>query len=136
CPNTGSMMGLLNDDFEAWLSPAENPERKLRYTLEMIGTPTSLVGVNTSRPNKLVHQAIAANKLLEFSGIKTIAPEQKYDENSRIDLLLEQENGQPCFVEVKNVTLAQGTTALFPDAVTSRGTKHLAELANEAAKGN
>lgn len=136
CPNTGSMLGLIEEGAPVYLSPAADPNRKLQFTLEMIKTPTSWVGVNTGRPNKIVHEALLAGKVPELKDIQTIKPEQKYGANSRIDLLVQQSSGQLCYVEVKNVTLAEGQTALFPDAVTARGAKHLADLAQEAQKGH
>lgn len=137
CPNTGSMKGLLEDEATVWLSPAADPARKLKYTLEMIQTPQSLVGVHTGRPNRLVRDAIELGQLDAHFGDRTnLKTEQKYGQNSRIDLLLEENNGRKCFIEVKNVTLRQGGAALFPDAVTARGAKHLAELTSEVQKGN
>ena len=137
CPNTGSMKGLLNKGADIWLSPATDPRRKLRYTLEMIQTPDSLVGVHTGRPNKLVQQAIERGQLKEhFPDWHQLKMEQKYGQNSRIDILLEQENGRNCFIEVKNVTLREDDAGLFPDAVTSRGAKHLSALSAEAEKGH
>lgn len=137
CPNTGSMMGLLEEGADVWLSPASDPKRKLKYTLEMIQTPDSLVGVHTGRPNKLVQAAIQSGQLAaHFPDIKTLKPEQKYSTNSRIDLLIEEESGRKCFIEVKNVTLREDDFALFPDAVTARGAKHLADLTAEVQKGN
>lgn len=137
CPNTGTMMGLLEKGADVWLSPAKDPKRKLKYTLEMIQTPQSLVGVHTGRPNKLVQAAIESGQLAEhFPSIKTLKPEQKYSANSRIDLLLEEESGRKCYIEIKNVTLREDTSALFPDAITARGAKHLADLTEEVNKGN
>lgn len=141
CPNTGSMMGLLEEGADVWLSPAADPNRKLKYTLEMIQTPDSLVGVHTGRPNKLVKDAIENGQLDEhFADRASLKAEQKYGENSRIDLLIEEkkpsEGGRKCFIEIKNVTLRQQDKALFPDSVTARGAKHLAELTAEVEKGN
>lgn len=136
CPNTGSMLGLMEEGVPVYLSPAKDPNRKLKFTLEMIKAPNSWVGINTGRPNKIVHEALVAGKVKELKDFESIKPEQKYGTNSRIDLLVQQSNGTPCYVEVKNVTLAEGDTALFPDAVTTRGAKHLNELAEEAKKGN
>lgn len=137
CPNPGSMMGLKDPGSEVWISPARDPKRKLRYTLEMVrpvadGTK-GLVGVNTGHPNKLVEAAILADRIPELTGYESLRREQKYGENSRIDLLLEDPAKPPCYVEVKNVTLKRDTdlpgAAEFPDAVTARGAKHLVELA-------
>jgi sugar fermentation stimulation protein A len=136
CPNTGSMLGLMEAGNPVYLSPADNPERKLRYTLEMIDVGTSLVGVNTGRPNALVAEAIAAGRVPELSGYATLEREKKYGKNSRIDLLLTDPAKGTCFVEVKNTTLREGDAAAFPDAVTDRGLKHLEELMAERKKGN
>lgn len=136
CPNTGSMLGLMEEGADVYLSPAADPNRKLKFTLEMIKAQNSWVGVHTGRPNKIVHEALLAGKVKEMADIESIKPEQKYGTNSRIDLLVQQTSGTPCYVEVKNVTLAEGDVALFPDAVTSRGAKHLNELAEEVKKGH
>jgi sugar fermentation stimulation protein A len=97
--------------------------------------PTSLVGINTAIPNKLVASALKANKIQELSGFDRILSEVKYGKNSRIDLLLEKKE-ERCFIEIKNCTLMENGTAFFPDAVTSRGLKHLRELRGEVRKGN
>ena len=137
CPNTGSMKGLLQEGAEIWLSPATDPKRKLRYTLEMIQAPESLVGVHTGRPNKLVQEAIEMGQLnTHFPDWHHLKTEQKYGQNARIDILLEDAAQRKCFIEVKNVTLREQNTALFPDAVTSRGAKHLAALSAESQKGH
>lgn len=137
CPNTGSMKGLLTEGADVWLSPANDPNRKLKFTLEIIQTPESLVGVHTGRPNKLVQQAIESGVLdAHFADRASLKPEQKYGQNSRIDLLIEEASGRKCFIEIKNVTLREGQAALFPDAVTARGAKHLAELTAEVGNGN
>ncbi|MBI1362996.1 MAG: DNA/RNA nuclease SfsA [Proteobacteria bacterium] len=136
CPNTGSMLGLMGNDYGVYLSPADNPERKLRYTLEMIDVGTSLVGVNTSRPNAIVADAVATGLIPELTGYATLEREKKYGKNSRIDILLNDPAKGTCFIEVKNTTLREGNAALFPDAVTSRGLKHLEELMAERKAGN
>ena len=137
CPNTGSMKGLLQEGADVWLSHTDDPKRKLQYTLELIKTPTSLVGVHTGRPNKLVKEAIECGQLdKHFNNRHILKTEQKYGKNSRIDILIEETSGQKCFIEVKNVTLREGDKALFPDAVSARGAKHLAELSAEVKKGN
>ena len=97
--------------------------------------PTSLVGVNTLVPNKLVKTSILADKIQELSGFDRVRSEIKYGGNSRIDLLLEKGETQ-CFVEVKNCTLVTDGVAYFPDAVTSRGLKHLVELQQQVRLGN
>ncbi|MCH7485510.1 MAG: DNA/RNA nuclease SfsA [Proteobacteria bacterium] len=139
CANSGSMLSVNEPGAEVWLSPARNPERKLRYTWEMIRVGGALVGINTSLPNGLVADAIGDGSIPELGGYATLRREVKYGRNSRIDLLLEGGDRQPCYVEVKNVTmrrdLSPGAPAEFPDAVTARGTKHLGELSREAAGG-
>jgi sugar fermentation stimulation protein A len=142
CANSGSMMGLTEPDSAVWLSPARNPDRKLKYTWELAsGTDGDLVGINTSLPNGIVADAVADGKITELSGYASRRREVKYGKNSRIDLLLEDAERPPCYVEVKSVTLkrgngAAGGVAEFPDAVTARGAKHLAELSDMVAEGH
>lgn len=130
CPNTGSMLGLAEPGSRIWLTHAPSPSRKYDYTWELteneVGT---LIGINTSRPNFLVAEAIEGELIEELKGYSTIRRECKYgSEGSRIDLLLEKVD-ENCYVEVKNVTAAvTDGIALFPDAVTERGCKHLREL--------
>lgn len=140
CANSGSMLSVDAPDSEVWLSPASNPERKLRYTWELIRIGDSLVGINTSHPNALVKEAIEAGLIPELAGYAAVRREVKYGKNSRIDLLLEDPKRPPCYVEVKNVTMRRGTApdapAEFPDAVTARGAKHLVELADMVNQGH
>lgn len=140
CANSGSMLSVNEPGAEVWLSPATNPERKLKYTWEMIKIGTTLVGINTSLPNKLVEEAVKAGKIAELKGYETLRREVKYGKNSRIDILLEDENKPLCYVEVKNVTLRRdlkkGAPAEFPDSVTARGTKHLSELTDMITEGH
>lgn len=135
CANSGSMLGCALPDSEVWLSPAANPERKLRHTWEMVRVGSTLVGINTSLSNHLVAEAIAAGTIVELAGYSHCRREVRYGTNSRIDLLLEDPQRPICWVEVKNVTLRQGDHAAFPDAVTARGAKHLNELAARARAG-
>lgn len=135
CPNTGSMLTCSEPGRTVYLSRQNRPERKLKYTWELIDMPTSPVGVNTGVPNKLVKESITAGKVPELSDFCSVRSEVKYGENSRIDLLLEKGNAK-CFVEIKNCTLAEEGIAFFPDAVTSRGLKHLNELRREVCSGN
>jgi sugar fermentation stimulation protein A len=118
-----------------YLSRHNNPKRKLKYTWEMIEMPGSLVGTNTMVPNKLVKASIEAGKVPELTGFDSIRSEVKYGQNSRIDLLLGNEDRR-CFVEIKNCTLVIDDVAFFPDAVTSRGLKHLVELQDQVRMGN
>ena len=135
CPNSGSMMGLLNKGNKVWFSKSNNPDRKLKYTLEIIEIKKKLVGVNTLLTNKIVFEALSqkkVNSLIKFNNIKT---EAKFSENTRFDFLISN-NKEKCFLEIKNVTLVRKEKiAEFPDAITSRGTKHLKELINAKKKG-
>lgn len=112
----------------AWISPAENANRKLPYTLEIIETPHGNVGTNTHLTNKIAQEAIEENKIPALMRYETIRREVKYGENSRVDLFLESPDKPSTYVEVKNVSMRQGDLVSFPDAVTARGTKHLLEL--------
>ncbi len=137
CPNTGSMKNCLAPGSPCWFSDSQNPKRKYRHTLEIVTTPSSdKAGINTMRSNALIEEAIASGIITELQGYSNIRKEVKYgEEHSRIDILLENEN-QQCFVEVKNVTLCETAgLGLFPDAVSSRGTKHLRELINVVESG-
>ena len=128
CPNTGSMYGLLKKNNKVWLSKSNNPNRKLKYTLEIIEVNKSKVGVNTHSTNKIVHHALQKNLIKEFKNIKKIDPEVKFGSNTRFDFLV-RENNDEAFIEVKNVTLSRKKgLAEFPDSVTTRGLKHINEL--------
>jgi len=137
CANSGSMLSVREPGSRVWLSPAANPERKLRYTWEIIEVNGAMVGINTSHPNLIVSEAIAAGRIPELTGYPVLKREQKYGKNSRIDILLESPDRPPCYVEVKNVTMRRDAVgpAEFPDSVTSRGAKHLHELADMVAAG-
>ncbi len=150
CANPGSMMGLAEPGSQVWLSPARNPERKLRYSWEIATAGGTMVGINTSLPNGIVATAISDGRVPELSGYAELKREVRYGKNSRIDILLSGKNGggavenapgagEPplCYVEVKNVTLKRGGDAAeFPDSVTSRGAKHLEELGDAAEAGH
>jgi sugar fermentation stimulation protein A len=127
CPNSGSMLSCSEPGRSVYLSRHNRPSRKLNYTWEMIQMPTSPVGVNTIVPNRLVRRAAATGKIDALKGYDSIRSEVRYGKNSRIDLLFEKE-GEVCFVEIKNCTLMEDGIGYFPDAVTSRGLKHLVEL--------
>ena len=135
CPNSGSMMGLLNIGNKIWFSESDKLNRKLKYTLEIIEVEKKMVGINTLLTNKIVLEALNCkkiNSLIKFNDIKT---EVKFSNNTRFGFLL-LNNKEKCFLEVKNVTLVRGKKiAEFPDAITSRGTKHLNELCNAIRKG-
>jgi len=130
CPNTGSMMGLLDKDNEVWVSKNDNPNRKLKYTLEIIKTNKRLIGVNTHRANKIVEDALKNKFINEFRKVKLIKPEFKFSKDTRFDFLCDKK-----IIEVKNVTLTrENKVAEFPDAITSRGTKHLIKLVDSLKK--
>lgn len=138
CPNTGSMLGCKEPGSRVWLSPADNPARKLQWTWELVEVaPGVTVGVHTGRSNSLVREAIEAGRVPELAGYSRIRPEVKYGEGSRIDLLLQAEGRPDCYVEVKNVTAAvEGRIGYFPDAVTTRGAKHLREMSAMVVAGH
>ena len=128
CPNTGSMLGLLTEGNKVWLTKTNNPNRKLKYTLQIIEDNGSKVGVNTHLTNKIVLDALQNNNIKEFGKKFEIKPEVKFGENTRFDFLITKKNYK-AFIEVKNVTLSRKKgIAEFPDAVTSRGAKHIEEL--------
>jgi sugar fermentation stimulation protein A len=128
CPNTGSMTGCCESGRPVYLSFHDNPKRKLKYTWELIEMPTSLVGVNTLVPNRLVLKSVKTGVVPELSGYETVEREVKISARSRIDLALTAVDRKRCYVEIKNCTLVDNCVALFPDAVTSRGLKHITEL--------
>ena len=136
CPNTGSMQGCCESGRTVYLSRHDNPKRKLKYTWELIAMPASLVGVNTLTPNRLVAMAIAASDIKELRGYDGTHREVKVGDHSRIDLLLTKGANRRCFIEIKNCTLVEDGVALFPDAVTARGQKHIAELEKLTAAGD
>lgn len=136
CPNTGSLLGCVPEGAPCVLRDSQNPERKLRYTLQTVEVDGGWVNVDTGLPNKLVPEAVEARLVPALRGYDRIRTEVKYGKNSRIDVLLEKDSGERCYVEVKNTTLARGKLALFPDAVTERGRKHLQELMGVVAEGH
>ena len=135
CANSGSMEGCQRAGSRVYLSRQDNPKRKLKFTWEMVRVGRAWVGINTGHPNRIVYEAIERGTIPELSGYHEMRREVKYGENSRIDVWL-RGTDHTCFVEVKNVTLARGQIAMFPDAVTERGTKHLRELINQVGQGN
>jgi len=135
CPNTGSMMGLLNENNDAWVLKNEDPKRKLKYTLQILKTSKNVIGVNTHLANKLVHEGLQNNTLLEFKNLDKIVTEKFYNKETRFDFLVEK-NKKKIFIEVKNVTLIRdGKTSEFPDAITTRGSKHIKTLMDAHKKG-
>ena len=136
CPNTGSMAECCEVGRTVYLSRHDNPRRKLEYTWELIDMPASLVGVNTLVPNRLVAFSASAGQIPELEGYSDLQREVRVGNRSRIDLLLTAPGRRSCYVEVKNCTLVRDGIALFPDAVTSRGQKHLQELEKKALAGD
>ena len=135
CPNTGSMKGLLDKDNEVYLLKNDNPKRKLKYGLEIIKARNNLVGVNTHLANKIVGHGLQNNLIKELKNNDTVKSEVFFNKETRFDFLIEK-NNKKSFVEVKNVTLfRQENTAEFPDAVTTRGSKHLLALIDATKKG-
>ena len=134
CPNTGSMQGLLIKNNKVWLTKSNDPKRKLKYTLQIIESNGSKVGINTHLTNKIVLDALKNNKIKNFKAIE-IKTEVKFGDNTRFDFLITDSNSKK-FIEVKNVTLSRtDKLAEFPDAVTSRGAKHIDELIKAKIKG-
>jgi sugar fermentation stimulation protein A len=141
CPNTGSMIGLSAPGSVVWLSRSEAPSRKYPHTWEMVeanlGAGPALVGINPMHPNRLVAEAIEGGGVKQLTGYAAMRREVKYGLASRIDLLLEDERKGRCYVEVKNVHLMRHPgRAEFPDSVTARGAKHLAELSAMVREGH
>ncbi|MFD1696737.1 DNA/RNA nuclease SfsA [Roseibium aestuarii] len=137
CANPGSMLGLQAPGSRVWLSKSDNPKRKLAYSWELMEADGALVGINTAHPNGLVEEALLAGRLPALSGFAALRREVRYGKNSRIDILLEGEDGGRTYVEVKNAHLMrQPGLAEFPDSVTARGAKHLVELADMVREGH
>jgi sugar fermentation stimulation protein A len=137
CPNPGSMMGLNTPGLPVWLEPTDNPARKLRYGWRLVELPGGhWAGIDTQVPNRVVGEALRARAVPALADYGTVRPEVRYGDRSRVDFLLEQAGLPPAYVEVKNVHLRRtGTLAEFPDSVTSRGAKHLGELARVVGQG-
>ena len=136
CPNTGSMAGCCEPGRKVFLSSHDNPKRKYKYTWELIAMPTSLVGVNTLVPNRLVCKSIEQQLIPEVSQYRNVKREVKTGAHSRIDLMLTGSSGKRCYVEIKNCTLVREGVAQFPDAVTARGLRHIIELENLVNAGH
>ena len=134
CPNTGSMYGLLKKGNKAWVSKSNNPKRKLAYTLEIIEIKKIKVGVNTHSTNKIVYHALKNNLIKEFKNILKIKTEVQFGKNTRFDFMVIDKKSKT-FIEVKNVTLSRKKgMSEFPDAVTSRGLKHINQLIEASRK--
>lgn len=138
CANPGSMMGLANPGIKVWLEGNDDPKKKLKYGWRLVDHENGhFTGVDTSIPNRALKAAFLAKQVPGFAGYDLVRPEVKYGENSRIDFLLSGPDQVDCYVEVKSVTLSrQSGLAEFPDSVTSRGAKHLDELAKVVQKGH
>ncbi len=134
CPNTGSMLGLLRKGNKVWISKSNNPHRKLKYTLEIIEENSSKVGVNTHSANKIIKEALYHNLIKEITNIREIKAESKFGTYTRFDFLIIGKKYK-AYMEVKNVTLSRKKgLAEFPDAITSRGLKHINELIKASKK--
>jgi sugar fermentation stimulation protein A len=137
CANPGAMLGLNMPGLPVWVSVSDNPKRKLQHSLELVELPSGLVGINTANPNRIVKRALEENKIAEVAPFNAFRPEVKYGENSRVDFLVNAQNGQDIYLEVKNVHLSRAEgLAEFPDCETARGVKHLGELSNMVAEGH
>ena len=134
-PNSGAMTSCIEENCDVWLTFHDNPKRKLKYTLELTLINENLICTNTGVANKIAIEAIKNGTIKELQNYSSLKPEQKYGQNSRIDILLENEN-EKCYVEVKSVSLKIDDYLAFPDAVTSRGTKHLNELYEMTLQGH
>lgn len=136
-PNTGSMAGLTTPGSTVWLSVANDPKRKYVHRLELVEADGICVGINTAMPNKLALEAIAAGMIDNLQNYETLKTEQRYGQNSRIDILLNDNDLGTCYVEVKNVHfMRKRGRAEFPDSQTSRGAKHLVELSEMVRQGH
>lgn len=140
CPNTGTMRACSEPGRKVYLSSHDNPKRKYKHTWEIIEMTSSLVGVNTLLPNRLVYHSIKAGRLKEFAEYEDVRAEVKVGEKHRLDLMISK-NGpnsccaDTCYIEIKNCSLVEDGAACFPDAVTVRGRNHLIELQRLAASG-
>jgi sugar fermentation stimulation protein A len=136
CPNSGAMQGLTTPGTPVWVSRSPNPDRKLPFTWEMAEVDGTFVGMNTSNPNHLVEEAIHLGVIQELQGYQSLRREVTYGQNSRIDILLQNQEGPLTYVEVKNVHLKRGRVAAFPSSVTARGAKHMRELTEMVRQGH
>lgn len=135
CPNSGSMRSCSEPGSRVCFSRSDNPKRKYPHTLEMVRTDGGWVGVNTSITNVLVAEALSSGSIAELAGFDSLQREVKTSDGSRLDILLTKDGGNT-YIEVKNCSLVENGFAMFPDAVTARGTKHLNELSRLVAQGH
>lgn len=138
CANPGSMMGLAAPDTKVWLEPNDDPRKKLRFGWRLVEHENGhFTGVDTAVPNRALRAALTAREVPELAAYSQLRAEVAYGQNSRIDFLLGGRGLPDAYIEVKSVTLCRAPgLAEFPDSVTKRGTKHLAELADMAAAGH
>ena len=138
CANPGSMMGLAEPGSRIWLEPNDDPKKKLNYGWRLVDHENGhFTGVDTALPNRAMKAALVAGEVTPLAAYAEVRPEVKYGENSRIDFLLRGDGLPDAYVEVKSVTLSRETgLAEFPDSVTTRGAKHLGELARMAQAGH
>jgi sugar fermentation stimulation protein A len=137
CPNPGAMLGLNTPGLVVWLSAADDPRRKLPWTLELVEADGGLVGINTMLPNRLTAEALADDAIPELRGYAVHRREVRFGEASRVDFLLTQPGRPPCWLEVKNCHLRRtGSLAEFPDCVAARSSKHLRELSARVQAGD
>lgn len=136
CPNSGSMKACCEPGRPVYISHQDKPGRKLKYTWELIDMGSSLVGVNTNMPNRLVKSSVEAGAVPELAGYETVRSEVKVSDHSRLDLMLTDPVKADCYIEIKNCTLVDQGHAQFPDAVTQRGLKHIHELESLLQQGN
>ena len=135
CPNPGSMLGMAQEGTRIWLEPNDDPRKKLKYGWRLVEVEGQCVNIDTSLPNRIVQEALEARLIDDLLPYDAVLPEQKYSENSRIDFLLRGPAGDT-YVEVKSVTMKRGRRAVFPDSVTARGAKHLADLEHKVKSGH
>lgn len=138
CPNTGSMRNCLYPGQSVWFSESANPKRKYPYTFEIMQSDEQhLIGINSGRANALAEEAINKGIISELNGYTSLQREVKYgEENSRIDILLTSQDKPKCYIEIKSCTLLEAGVGYFPDAVTTRGQKHLRELIQMVQQGH
>jgi sugar fermentation stimulation protein A len=135
CPNTGSMMGLLKKGNKVWFTKIDDPNRKLKYTLQIIEVNGKKIGINTHLTNKIFYEALLNRKIININKTDILFKEKKFNKNTRFDFFIKNKV-KGIFIEVKNVTLSRSKgIAEFPDAVTERGLKHIKELLEAKNKG-